>query len=160
MNKPASRGLIRAATVLGAAVVLATVFAMPGLATAPDGFTSAVVARGTDQSEGTLVFREGTDVVVARNVFVVGGSSGWHSHPGGAIVTIVQGEVTIYRSVGNHCDVQTYTAGQTFLERPSAILDAVNSSSGQTIVYATFPSVPVGGSSRIDRPNPGTCPGI
>ena len=98
MNKPAGRGLIRAATVLGAAVVLATVFAMPGLATAPDGFTSAVVARGTDQSEGTLVFREGTDVVVARNVFVVGGSSGWHSHPGGAIVTIVQGEVTIYRS--------------------------------------------------------------
>jgi hypothetical protein len=36
----------------------------------------------------------------------------------------------------------------------------VNSSSGQTIVYATFPSVPVGGSSRIDRANPGTCPGI
>jgi quercetin dioxygenase-like cupin family protein len=160
MFKPANRGLLRTVTILGSALVLATVFAVPGMATTPAGFTSAVVARGTDQSEGTLVFQEGTDVVVARNVFDVGGSSGWHSHPGGAIVVIMQGQVTIYRSVGNHCDVNTYTAGQTFLERPSAILDAVNSSSGQTIVYATFPSVPVGGASRIDRPNPGTCPGV
>jgi quercetin dioxygenase-like cupin family protein len=160
MFKPAKRGLLRTVAILGTALVLATVFAVPGMATTPAGFTSAVVARGTDQSEGTLVFQEGTDVVVARNVFDVGGSSGWHSHPGGAIVVIMQGQVTIYRSVGNHCDVNTYTAGQTFLERPSAILDAVNSSSGQTIVYATFPSVPVGGASRIDRPNPGTCPGV
>jgi quercetin dioxygenase-like cupin family protein len=160
MNNPANRGLLRAVTILGTAVVLATVFAMPGLATTPSGFTSTIVARGTDQSVGTLVFQKGTDVVVARNVFDVGGSSGWHSHPGGAIVVIVQGQVTIYRSVGNHCDVNTYTAGQTFLERPSAILDAVNSSTGQTIVYATFPGVPVGGLSRIDRPNPGTCPGV
>jgi quercetin dioxygenase-like cupin family protein len=160
MFKPANRGLLRTVTILGSALVLATVFAVPGMATTPAGFTSAVVARGTDQSEGTLVFQEGTDVVVARNVFDVGGSSGWHSHPGGAIVVIMQGQVTIYRSVGNHCDVNTYTAGQTFLERPSAILDAVNSSSGQTIVYATFPSVPVGGAARIDRPNPGTCPGV
>jgi len=160
MNKPANRGLLRAVAILGTAVALATVFVMPGLATTPSAFTSAVVARGTDKSEGTVVFKEGTDVVVARNVFDVGGSSGWHSHPGGAIVVIVQGEVTIYRSVGNHCDVHTYTAGQTFIERPSAILDAVNTSSGQTMVYATFPSVPVGGLSRIDRANPGTCPGI
>src|SRR5258706_3196037 len=94
MNKPAGRGLIRAATVLGAAVVMATVFAMPGLATAPDGFTSAVVARGTDQSEGTLVFREGTDVVVARNVFVIGGSSRWAPPPRGGPLPLGPREVT------------------------------------------------------------------
>jgi quercetin dioxygenase-like cupin family protein len=159
MNKPANRGFLRAVTILGAALVLATVAAVPSLATAPVGFVSTIVARGTDQSVGNLVLQQGTDVVVGRNVFDVGGWSGWHSHPGGAIVVVVQGQVTLYRSVGNHCDIRTYTAGQSFLERPSDIVNAANSSSGQTIVYATFPGVPAGGSPRIDRANPGTCPG-
>jgi quercetin dioxygenase-like cupin family protein len=97
---------------------------------------------------------------VARSVFEIGGSSGWHSHPGGAIVVVQQGQVTLHRAVGNHCDVSTYTAGKSFIERPSDTLDAFNTSSGQTIVYVTFPGVPADGSTRIERPNPGTCPGF
>jgi len=37
---------------------------------------------------------------------------------------------------------------------------AVNSGSTDFIVIAAFPGVPIGGSSRIDRPNRGTCPGV
>jgi hypothetical protein len=54
----------------------------------------------------------------------------------------------------------TYTAGQSFIERPSDVVNAVNTGSTVKIIYATFPGVPVGGSPRIDRANPGTCPGI
>jgi len=37
----------------------------------------------------------------------------------------------------------------------------VNTGTIETIVYVTFPGVPVGGSPRIDVPtDPGTCPGI
>jgi quercetin dioxygenase-like cupin family protein len=160
MHRPVNRGLLRILAILGTGVVLAAVAALPMSATPPHDFASTVLARGTDMSEGTIVFTEGTDIVVARNVIEVGGSSGWHSHPGGAIVVVQQGEVTLHKAVGNHCEVTTYTAGQSFFERPSGILDAVNTSSGQTIVVVTFPGVPIGGSSRIDRPNPGVCPGF
>jgi hypothetical protein len=51
-----------------------------------------------------------------------------------------------------------YTQGQSFAEHPGEVVDAVNTGSTDYIVVATFPGVPVGGSSRIDLPNPGTCP--
>ena len=111
-------------------------------------------------SDGTLPIRQGMDIVVSKITVVPGGSSGWHSHPGGAIVVIQQGEVTVYTSVGNHCDITRYTHGQSFVERPGEVVDAVNTGSTNYIIVATFPGVPVGGSSRIDQPNPGTCPGV
>jgi hypothetical protein len=40
------------------------------------------------------------------------------------------------------------------------MVDAVNTGSVVTIILATFPGVPVGGSPRIDRDDPGVCPGI
>jgi hypothetical protein len=113
---------------------------------------------------------------VVRNTVEVGGSSGWHSHPGGAIVLVQQGEITTYRSLGKsdeqegsrsddgvsgpfpRCIITRYTQGQSFIERPGEPLNAVNTGSIQTIGYVTFPGVPVGGSPRTDEPNPGTCP--
>jgi quercetin dioxygenase-like cupin family protein len=100
------------------------------------------------------------DVVVVTVTFSPGGSTGWHLHPGGAILVVKAGEITLYRSVGNHCDATTYTAGQAFIERPEDVHDAVNTGTTQAVVYVTFPSVPVGGAARIDVPDPGTCPGI
>src|SRR5260370_23037913 len=128
------------------------------LATPPAGLTSQVLGRGTYMSDGTLPLEQGEEIVVSRITVVPGGSSGWHSHPGGAIVVLQQGELTIYRSVGNHCDITTYTQGQSFIERPGDVVDAVNTGSIHFILFVTFPGVPVGGSSRIDQPNPGTCP--
>ena len=133
---------------------------VPGAATPSAGLTSQTLGRGTYMSNGSLPLEQGLDVVVSKITVVPGGSSGWHSHPGGAIAIVQQGELTLYESVGNHCDVTTYTQGQSFVERPSDVVNAVNTGSTDFIVVATFPGVPVGGSSRIDRPNPGTCPGI
>ncbi len=64
---------------------LAAVTAVPAVATPPSGLTSVTFARGTDLSVGTILFQEGTDVVIVQITVVPGGSSGWHSHPGGAI---------------------------------------------------------------------------
>lgn len=131
-----------------------------GTATSGSNVTSLMLGRGTDQSEGTLPIQEGLDVVVVQNVFAPGGASGWHSHPGGAIIVVEQGQLTDYQSVGSQCEVTTYTAGQTFIERPGDIQDTVNNGSVPTLTIVTFPGVPVGGSPRIDQPDPGTCPGI
>jgi len=40
------------------------------------------------------------------------------------------------------------------------VVDAVNTGATNFILFVTFPGVPVGGSSKIDQPNPGTCPGV
>jgi quercetin dioxygenase-like cupin family protein len=145
---------------LGLVGVFVALNAVPGAATPPIGQTSAIVARGTDTSDGTLPIKEGLQVVVVKVNTPPGGSSGWHSHPGGGIVVIQQGETTFYLSVGNHCEATRYVAGQSFIERPGQVGNNVNTGSTTVIGYAIFPGVPIGGSPRIDQPDPGTCPGI
>jgi len=160
MKKLSIRGLRLALLTVGLAGLFVMLNAVPGAATDPTlGFSSTPLARGINVSDGTIPLKEGTDNAVATNTFPVhGASSGWHSHPGGAIVVVQQGEITFYRSVGNHCDATKYTAGQSFIERPDDVANAVNTGTGPTITYALFPSVPHLGMTRIDQPNPGTCP--
>jgi hypothetical protein len=160
---------------VGLAGLFVAVNAVPGAATPPSHFNSEILSRGT-LSQGNLRVNPGLQIVVATNTVEAGGSSGWHSHPGGAIVIIQQGEITTYKSLGKgdeqegdrsdaqrsgpfpNCVITRYTQGQSFIERPGEALNAVNTGSTQTIVYATFPGVPIGGSPRTDLPNPGTCP--
>jgi quercetin dioxygenase-like cupin family protein len=89
-----------------------------------------------------------------------GGSSGWHSHPGGAIIIVKQGELTVYRAIGSQCQTTTYSAGQAFIERPGEVDQVVNTGTIPYVLYVTFPRVPQGASTRIDEPGPGTCPGL
>jgi quercetin dioxygenase-like cupin family protein len=154
------RGMRLALMTVGFVGLLVAVTAIPGTATPPDRFSSQLLGRGTYVDQGTLPLGQGLDIVVVKVTVAPGGASGWHSHPGGAIAIIQQGEMTTYESVGNHCVITTYTKGQSFIERPGHVLIAVNTGSTDTTVIATFPGVPVGGSPRIDADNPGTCPGV
>lgn len=159
---PTGRKIRLALTTLGFAGLIVALNAAPAGATLPIDFKGQILGIGTLQSNGSLPINAGLDVVVAQNTVQPHGSSGWHMHPGGAIVVIAQGQITTYESVGNHCVVTTYTAGQAFTERANKPLIAVNEGSTVTITVATFPNVPVGiaGAQRIDLPNPGTCPGV
>ena len=84
---------------------------------------------------------QGTDIVATKLTVTFGGNSGWHSHPGGAAIVIVQqGDITIYRSIRNgddkqgqsesdqekggqfpHYVINTYTHGQSFTELPGEV---------------------------------------
>jgi len=168
------RGARLAVMTLGFSALIISVNAIPSGATGAVGFTGAVVARGTLQSDGDgLRVREGLDIVVSQNTVVEGGNSGWHAHPGGVIVVIVGctpnvdetscvSEITTYVPVGKHCRQTTYHQGDAFIERAGQTLMAVNTGTGTTTIYATFPGVPVGivGAQRIDRPQPSSCPTI
>ena len=127
------------------------------LATPPSGLKNTPLARGTNTSEGTIPLQFGTDVAMAQITVDPGGSSGWHSHPGGAIVVVKQGSLTVYGSLGNQCRAVTYGAGQAFIERPGEVDDVFNTGTVPYVLYVTFPRVPQGDSARIDEPNPGTC---
>jgi quercetin dioxygenase-like cupin family protein len=149
-----------AVAVGGAGLVLA-INAVPGAATPPLGLTNVPLARGMNQSDGTVPLQEGTDIVMAQITVVPGGSSGWHSHPGGAIIIVKQGdEVTVNRSIGSQCQISKYKAGDAFIERPGEVDDVVNTGQTSYVLLVTFPRVPHGNSARIDEPDPGTCPGL
>jgi quercetin dioxygenase-like cupin family protein len=132
----------------------------PSEATPPSGLTNIALARGTDTSHGTIPLRFGTDIAMAQITVNPGGSSGWHSHPGGAIIIVQAGTLTTYRSVGRKCKSTTYSAGQAFIERPGEVDQVLNTGSVPYVLYVTFPRVPPGGSTRTDEPDPGTCRGI
>ena len=89
-----------------------------------------------------------------------GGSAGWHSHPGGAIVVVKTGTLTGYTAVGNQCQMTTYSAGQAFIERPGEVDQVINTGTTPYVLFVTFPRVPQGDSARTDESDPGTCPGL
>jgi quercetin dioxygenase-like cupin family protein len=142
-----------------AGVVMAFTVA-PGGATPPSGLTSVLLARGTQVTEGTIPLKFGTDIAMVQLTVAVGGSSGWHSHPGGAIVVVQQGTETVHKAVGSQCVVEVHSAGDAFIERPGEVDQVVNTGTIPYVNMVTFPSVPPGASTRIDLPDPGTCPGL
>jgi quercetin dioxygenase-like cupin family protein len=87
-----------------------------------------------------------------------GGSSGWHSHPGGAIIVVKTGTLTVYRSLGSQCKATTYSAGDAFIERPGEVDQVINTGTAPYVLFVTFPRVPQGDSARTDEPDPGDCP--
>ena len=155
--KRASRWTL--ASVVLAGVVIAMTVGTTG-ATPPVGLTNIPLARGSNMTDGTIPLKAGSDVAVAQITVGPGGSSGWHSHPGGAIVVVQQGSLTVYRSVGSDCQSTTYTAGQAFVERPGEVNQVINTGSDPYTLFVTFPRVPQGASARIDEPDPGTCQGL
>src|SRR5262245_53067900 len=99
-------------------VVGAALYGGIALATPPSGLTQVPLARGTNVSDGTIPLHVGTDVAMAQITVQPGGSSGWHSHPGGAIIVVKAGSLTVHRAIGSQCQTETYSAGPAFVARP------------------------------------------
>jgi hypothetical protein len=186
MNTLTRRGMRLALMTVGFTGLFVAVNAVPGSATPPSDspghkFQSALLGHGTYVSHGSLRLEKGLEIVVAQNTIDPGGYSGWHSHPGGAIVVVQVGELTTYKSAGKgdeqgqsqsdqerggpfrHCIITRYTQGQSFSEAPGEALNAVNTGSIVATTFAIFPGVPVDKVTgktlqRTDEPNPGTCP--
>ena len=148
---------------LAGAITATAIFVASGSATPPVGLTNLQLGRGTFPPHA-IVPLAGTDVVMAQITVNPGGSSGWHSHPGGAIIVVAQGSLTKYHATGNgrhvsRCEITPYSAGQAFIEAPGEVDQVINTGTAPYILYVTFPLVPQGGATRIDQPDPGTCPG-
>jgi quercetin dioxygenase-like cupin family protein len=86
-------------------------------------------------------------------IFAPGGHSGWHSHPGPAVVLIKSGALTFYQEEGGNCVSRTYSAGQALVDPGQGHAHlALNTGGGETEVWVTYFDVPAGGSPRIDVP--------
>jgi quercetin dioxygenase-like cupin family protein len=148
------------------AVVTASVGAGVAWATGGGGITggATILARGTLSPHFKLKLHDSSepaDVVMQHLTFAPNGAgfSGWHTHPGPAIVVVQSGQITFYESDDPSCTGTTYTAGQVYVDGGYGHVHyARNEGATPTDVWVTFFDVPPGTSPRIDAPSPGNCP--
>jgi quercetin dioxygenase-like cupin family protein len=60
---------------------------------------------------------DGTDAFIQHVRLGPNGQTGWHTHPGPAIVTVAKGSVTYEDAEANRCIDTTYAAGEGFIDR-------------------------------------------
>jgi quercetin dioxygenase-like cupin family protein len=137
--------------VLGVAVYGGSVLATP-----PFLFTANPIARGTLEGHFKIKLQDSSspgDAAIVQVTQGVGGHSGWHAHPGPAIVIVKSGEVTIQQA--KDCSSRTYTAGQVAVEPSGHVHIARNTGTTTLELWITFLDVPVGADTRINAPDPG-----
>jgi hypothetical protein len=157
------------------AACLASVGAMMVSANSPVGVSAEVMALGRyenfkvksnwtgpapfkfeAEAESTGESPYAVDMVVRQHDYLIGGSTGWHSHPGPVFVTVKTGTLTFYE-YDDPCTGHTVSAGRGYVDTGRGHI-ARNESQG----LATDVSVivaPVGGSFR-DEIDPTEIPGI
>jgi quercetin dioxygenase-like cupin family protein len=132
------------------------------LATPPKGATTTPITRATlgtfaDQNAGIKVEskQRWADVALVKHVVEPGGSSGWHHHPGVALVSVNSGTVTFY---DEKCKKTVYKAGKGFLEGHHPVL-VRNHGKVDAVLYTTYivPTKTTEEGTRIDDPQPKNC---
>lgn len=163
------------------AVVLAGFWSVERLrATPASGFTSTSLAVGrvgtidvnnlaitdgaSDTNSGKSVWHSlqktkgESDLYVQSNVWLPGGTSGWHTHPGHSLITVTAGAVTAYDGHDPSCTPKVYTVGMTFVDAGG---DHVHNLKNEGTVDArtiTVQLIPAGAPRRIDAPGNPACP--
>jgi quercetin dioxygenase-like cupin family protein len=93
------------------------------------------------------------DVAVQQVILAPGGTSGWHAHPGPAIVIVKSGEFTLDQA--HDCSSATYAPGEVVVEPTGHVHRARNVGTTNTEIWVAYLDLPVGASQRIEAPDPG-----
>jgi len=86
--------------------------------TVPGGFLVVhnVVADVPMSSFARAALADGADVFIQHVQLGANVATGWHTHPGPAIVTVVAGSVTYQDAKGSDCRSRAYVADQGFVD--------------------------------------------
>lgn len=168
------------------AVVAALYFAGTVLGTPASGFTATTLAKGRlgevdvfnqlvdpqfAQQPGnngnvwlSLQKTKGlSDLYVQSNTWAVGGSTGWHSHPGHSLIIVTAGSITNYEGNDRSCTphVYTFVAGQpapAFVDPGGDHVHIIRNEGTIPASTIAIQLIPADGTRRIDAPSPGNCP--
>ena len=144
------------AALTGAVIAASLGFAAVAIASPSTGTVTPVIIGAGSMSTGGMGFNAapGTNTIVAQFTFGPNSSTGWHSHPGKTLVTVQSGTFTVYHE---NCHAMTYGPGDAFVELPSSVHVGRNETNGTVQLGVVFFGVPIGGSPRIDQPQPDGC---
>jgi quercetin dioxygenase-like cupin family protein len=142
--------------IVASLVAASVAFTGVAVATGPMGsVVSEVMGAGSMPSGVGFAATPDTNTVVARFTFGPNSSSGWHTHPGETLVTVKSGTFTVYHA--KDCEARAYGPGDAFVELPSTVHIGRNETGDIVELGVVFFGVPVGGSPRIDQPQPDGC---
>jgi hypothetical protein len=154
----------KSVVVLGLLTV--ALLAAPALATLPDGVSGAVQARGTIGEQVKVREAAGTELVMQQIAIQPGGQTGWHTHPGAALVIVKSGALTVTglrggrasdsARGGGRCVTQTYSAGQSFVDPGHGHVHiGRNLGTVPVELWVSYTGVELGGAFRLDSADPG-----
>jgi quercetin dioxygenase-like cupin family protein len=100
--------------------------------------------------------RGDSDLYVTKHTFQPGGQTGWHSHPGPSLITVIEGTLTVYH---DDCTSETYTAGESFTDLGCGDIHNVRNEGATEAIDVAVQIVPDGAPRRIDADDP-SCPNV
>ena len=98
-----------------------------------------------------------SDLYVVRNTWPVGAHSGWHTHPGPSLITVLSGELTVYEADDPTCTPTVYHAGESFTDIGCGDVHLVRNEGAVCAVNMVVQIVPAGQPRRIDADQPANC---
>jgi quercetin dioxygenase-like cupin family protein len=110
------------------------------------------VKSDSDVNSVKLKTEGNSDVYVVLNRIQPGGHTGWHSHPGSSIISVVSGTATEYRDDDPNATV--YPAGNAFVDEGGDHAHIIVNEGTTELVLVAFQILPEGATRRIDRPAP------
>ena len=153
------------ATVLAFAS-LATLWPAPALPTPAQGQTTENVAAGVyrpidvKSKDGQWEVELKTDgtshVHVVRNTFAPDGHSGWHTHPGPSLITVTEGEITVYEGDGL-CSSNVYGVGDGSIDLGGGHVHRIANEGSVAAKTVVVQIIPKDAARRIDASKPSTC---
>lgn len=101
------------------------------------------------------------DLAFQQVTIAPGGHTGWHTHPGPTLVSVAQGEGTLYHGISG-CPAHKYGAGTSFFQPSTEVHNFRNEGSSPLVVYAVYylPAGTPNTAIRTDQAQPGSCPSI
>jgi quercetin dioxygenase-like cupin family protein len=108
-----------------------------------------------------MMVKGDSDVYIVQSTFTPGTHTGWHTHPGPSLITVVSGDLTVYEAADPTCTPHVYHAGQSFTDIGCGAVHLVRNEGSVDAVDFAVQIVPAGKPRRIDIPNaPANCPVI
>jgi quercetin dioxygenase-like cupin family protein len=104
--------------------------------------------------------RGDSDVYVTRHTFPVGAHTGWHTHPGPSLITVIAGALTVYEADDPTCTPHVYQTGESFTDIGCGDVHLVRNEGTELAMDVAVQIVPAGAPRRIDADQPANCPVI
>jgi len=157
------------------ALSLVVVAAVPARATPPCGLSTVILALEHFPSGSLdlmcnefdqygwdlkLKVKGDSDVYIVQNTFPVGAHTGWHTHPGPSLITVIAGELTVYEADDLTCTPHVYQTGESFTDIGCGDVHLVRNEGTETAMDVAVQIVPAGAPRRIEADQPANCPVI
>ena len=155
------------------AVVTGAMFAGRASATPSSGFVGSTIAKGRfgDIDVMNESFPAGftrpwisiqktkalSDLYVQNNVWAVGGTTGWHTHPGHSLIIVTAGAVTAYEGDDPACTPHVYTTGMGFVDSGGDHVHLLRNEGSVEARTVAVQIIPADAVRRIDAAAPGSC---